>query len=318
MKGIYIMSPRAFEVVYGPRQRQAIGSLVDMAAEALTAAEARERGELLKDVEVIFSGWGGPKMDKGFLELASNLKVVFYAAGSVKPIVSDAFWERGIRISSAYAVNAVAVGEYVLAMVILGLKRAFFLNRQVTAERSYVPLYLDTAQEVPGTYRTTVGIVSLGMAGRQAARMLANLDVEVIAYDPFISEEAARAVGVQRMCSLEEIFALSNAVTLHAPWLPETEEMIRGHHIRSMKPQAVFINASRGAVVQEQELTEALQSWPDIQAILDVSEPEPPVGESPLYDLPNVFLTPHIAGSAGSECYRMSQEMYEECRRYAE
>ncbi len=315
-RGLYVLSERAYEIVYGPTQRAAIESLVEIVAEPLTVDQALRRPELLSDIDVIFSGWGGPKIGAEFLSYAKKLKAVFYAAGSVKPIVTEEFWERGLRISSAYGVNAIPVGEYVLAMIILGLKRAFALNRQVTAARTFTPLYLDSTQSVPGTYGTTVGVVSLGMAGRQVCGLLKNLDIRILGFDPYVSEEAAQALGVDRLCSLDEIFAESNAVTLHTPWLPETEKMIRGHHILSMKSDAVFVNASRGAVVDEAELAAALRQRPDIQAILDVSEPEPPVSESPLYDLPNLFLTPHIAGSAGSECHRMAQAMYEECCRF--
>jgi len=92
--------------------------------------------------------------------------------------------------------------------------------------------------------------------------------------------------------------------------------MIRYQHLTLLKEGASFINTSRGAVVNEPELIRFLQERPDVQAVLDVTHPEPPVPESPLYDLPNVFLTPHLAGSLGGECRRMAQFMMEELERY--
>jgi phosphoglycerate dehydrogenase-like enzyme len=169
---------------------------------------------------------------------------------------------------------------------------------------------------VPGAYGTTVGIISLGMVGRQVCRMLKNLAVRIIAYDPYVTPEQAKQAGAESLCSLEEIFSAADVVSLHAPWIAETENMVRGDHFRLMKTGASFINVARGAVVHEKEMIESLKKRPDIQAILDVVHPEPPLSGSPLYDLPNVFLTPHIAGSLGDECRRMGQFMIEECKRY--
>ncbi len=115
---------------------------------------------------------------------------------------------------------------------------------------------------------------------------------------------------------LEEVFARCDVVSLHAPHLKETEGMITGRHLRSMQPGATFINTSRGAVVREGEMIDALREWPDLCAVLDVTAPEPPAADSPLYDLTNVVLTPHIAGSMHGECRRMGRYMLEELRRY--
>jgi phosphoglycerate dehydrogenase-like enzyme len=105
-------------------------------------------------------------------------------------------------------------------------------------------------------------------------------------------------------------------VSLHTPWLPETEGLIRGSHLASMKRGAAFVNTSRGAVVREAEMVSVLKDRPDITAVLDVTHPEPPEPDSLLYDLPNVVLTPHIAGSQGDECRRMGRLIVGELRRY--
>jgi phosphoglycerate dehydrogenase-like enzyme len=96
----------------------------------------------------------------------------------------------------------------------------------------------------------------------------------------------------------------------------ETEGMITGEHLAMMKPNATFINTARGAVVREDEMIEVLQQRPDLFAILDVTYPEPPEPGSPLYTLPNVVLTPHIAGSLDNECRRMGKYAVTELRRY--
>lgn len=316
-KAIYILNQDAFDRVYCEPEQESIRSLVDISAgfytSARLAAELVARPQILRDTEIIFSGWGGPRIDAEFLAHAPALQLVLYGAGSVRPIVTDAFWDRGVRICSAYGANAIPVAEFVLANVILLLKRAHRLATELRQRRDYIPM--DPAEPIFGSYGSTVGLVSLGMTGRRTREMLRALDVEVIAYDPFVSAEQAAELDV-RLVSLEELFRAADVVSLHTPLLPETVGMIRGSHIESMKPHSGFINSSRGAIVHEDELIAALQARRDIQAILDVTEPEPPRHESAFYDLPNVVLTPHVAGSLGSECRRMGRYMIEECRRY--
>jgi phosphoglycerate dehydrogenase-like enzyme len=98
--------------------------------------------------------------------------------------------------------------------------------------------------------------------------------------------------------------------------LPETIGLITGRHLELMKPGAIFINTARGEIVDEAGLIDALRRRPDVQAVLDVTAPEPPKSDSPLYTLPNVLLTPHIAGSLGAECERMGHAMVDEFDRY--
>jgi phosphoglycerate dehydrogenase-like enzyme len=117
---------------------------------------------------------------------------------------------------------------------------------------------------------------------------------------------------------LDELFRRADVVSLHTPLLKETEGMITGAHLASMKPGATFINTARGAIVREKEMIEALKKRPDLQAVLDVTHPEPPEPGSPLYTLPNVILTPHIAGSMDGECRRMGRYMVEELRRFVD
>jgi phosphoglycerate dehydrogenase-like enzyme len=115
---------------------------------------------------------------------------------------------------------------------------------------------------------------------------------------------------------LAELFRRSDVVSLHAPLLDETVGLIAGEHLAAMKPGATFINTARGGIVSQDELVEVARRRPDLQFVLDVTEPEPLPPDSPLYALENVVLTPHIAGSVGTECRRMGRYMVEELRRY--
>lgn len=310
LKAIYLLNPDAYNKIYGEPEREAIADLVEIVAPLQTPESVAEDGSVLADVDVILSGWGMAKLDEAFLAAAPKLKAVFYGAGSIRGFATDAAWDRGIVITSAYAANAVPVSEYTFSQIIFGLKLGWRQVRTIRREGCY-----SKASPMPGAFDTTVGIISLGMIGRLVANLLKVLHVNVIAYDPFVTEEDAAALGVE-LVGLDELFRRADVASLHTPKLPETLGMITGAHLASMKQDATFINTARGAVVRENEMIEVLQQRPDLTAILDVTDPEPPVEGSPLYTLDNVVLTPHIAGSMDTECRRMGHYMISELKRY--
>ena len=309
-KGIFLLNADAYGLIYGPAQRSAIEQVIDLYAPPQTAQSIAADPTILHDAELIFSGWGMPRMDEAFLAHAPKLKAVFYGAGSIKACTTDAFWVRDIPITSSYAANAIPVAEFTLAQILLCLKKTWqyaFAVKQNQAYGVHFPL--------AGAYGSTVGIISLGMIGRMVCRHLQRFDVKVIAYEPFVDATAATTLGVE-LCTLDEIFQRADVVSLHTPWLPETVGMITGAHLASMKAGATFINTARGAVVREAEMIAVLQARSDLLAVLDVTYPEPPVADSLLYTLPNVVLTPHIAGSLGQECQRMGQLVVDELQRF--
>ncbi len=276
----------------------------------LDPAKWREAGEALREADVLFGTWGMPKLDEEFLAACPAVKAIFYAAGSVKGFVTDAGWERGIVVSSAWAANGVAVAEYALATILLSLKRFWHFSRAVRAGADGI-----RNVRIPGAYRSKVGLVSLGVIGRATARLLQPFELEILAYDPFMPAEGAAYWNV-RLVPLEELFLECDVISLHAPWIPATERMITGGLIASMKEGSTLINTSRGAIIAEDEMIEVLTRRPDISAVLDVTYPEPPAADSPLRSLPNVVLTPHIAGSLQGECARMGSWMAAELERF--
>ncbi|MGI5850552.1 MAG: hydroxyacid dehydrogenase [Caldicoprobacterales bacterium] len=309
--GLYVLDKNSYEIIYGPEERRDIEELVDIVGPIQSRDVVKKNPDILKDVEVIFSGWGGPKIDSDFLAAAPNLEMVFYGAGSVKGIVTEEFWEQGMRITSAYAANGIPVAEFTLSQILFSLKRGWHFAFSIKNQKTYPA----TIEGVLGSYGSTVGIISLGMIGRYVCNLLKPYDLKLIAYDPYADQTIAKELGVE-LCGLEEIFRRADVVSLHTPWLPETEGMITGRHFESMKQYATFINTARGAVVREEEMVRVLEKRTDIQAVLDVTWPEPPEPNSPLYTLSNVVLTPHIAGSVGKECNRMGRYMVDELKRY--
>jgi phosphoglycerate dehydrogenase-like enzyme len=307
-RGIYSLAPGAFDAIYGHPERAQISQLLTIEEVAVIPSDLWNH-PALTETEVIISGWGGPQLTHQLLDAAPRLRALFYGAGSVAGIATPASWKRGIVICSAYSANAAPVAEYTLATILFSLKHGWQLSREYRETRR-PPRYTG-----PGAYGTKVGLISLGVIARHLIRLLKPFDLRIVAYDPFCSEKEAAALGIT-LASLDEIFRTCPVVSLHTPWLAETEGMITGKHIASMLPGATFINTSRGAVVNEVEMIKALTDRPDLQAILDVTHPEPPAPESPLFTLPNVILTPHSAGSMGSECRRMGQLMCDELARF--
>lgn len=310
LRGLFVLDPEAFDMIYGPEERAAIAAHVDVLAPPQTRDSLARRPDLRREVDVLFSGWGAPLVDEAFLDGAPNLKAVFYGAGAVGYWMTEAVWDRGIVVSSGYAANAVPVAEYTLSTILFSLKHGWQLVRTTRETRTF-----PRRDDAPGCYGTTVGLISLGMIGRTVLRMLQPFDMKVIAYDPFVSDAEAARLNVRRV-SLEALFRESDVVSVHTPDLQETEGLITGSLLSSMKPGATFINTARGQVVRERELIDVLSRRPDLQAVLDVTWPEPPRANSPLYELGNVVLTPHIAGSVGNECRRMGRYMVEELERF--
>jgi phosphoglycerate dehydrogenase-like enzyme len=313
-KGLFALEPHFFDLVYGGENLRHLQSIVDISGPSLSRDQIVEQPEVLHDVELLFSGWGAPSLDQTFLQAAPRLRAVFHAAGTVKPLVTDEFWERQVTLANAVSANAIPVAEFALAQIILSLKRAWWHIREIERTLTYPDRHSRVAYG-PGAYGSVVGIISLGRIGTLVREKLRMLDVKVIAHDPFLTPERARKLGIEQV-SLDEIFFRSDVVTLHTPWLKETDGLITGRHFASMKRNATFINTARGRIVNEEEMIEELMARPDLFALLDVVSNEPPAKDSLLYRLPNVVLTPHIAGSQHDECRRLGRFMVEETERF--
>lgn len=271
--------------------------------------DSAEASSALENAEVIFSTWGAPKFDGVFLDRCPRLQAVFYGAGSVKGIVTPEFWQRDIVLCSAWRANAIPVAEFSLASIILSLKNVWAYHRLQKDKQWRLSL------PMPGAFGSTVGLVSLGAIGRRVADMLRSYHISVLAYDPFCSAEVAGKLGVH-LVPLEDVFERADVVSLHIPWLPETEKIINRSLLSRMKPSATLINTARGAVIDEDDLAAVLAERPDLTALLDVTHPEPPPRDSPLWTLPNCLMTPHVAGTMPEEWGRLGEFMAEEFERF--
>ncbi len=279
----------------------------------ITKEELGEYRDILKNTDYIFSTWGMPHFEKEEIkEYLPNLKAIFYAAGTVQGFARE-FLDEGVAVFSAWAANGVPVAEYTLAQIILASKGFFqTIHRKAVGSnwnRNY-PI------QFPGNYGIKVGIIGAGMIGKMVIEKLKSLEeIETLVFDPFLSDEKAAELGVTKV-DLKTIFAECQVVSNHLANNSQTVGMINKEHFDLMKPGCVFINTGRGAQVVEDDMIAALEKDPTLTAVLDVTFPEPPVADSKLYTLDNVFLTPHIAGSLGNEVHRMSKYMYEEYKAF--
>lgn len=311
LKALFVLDEPAFDMAYGPEEQQRIAELVDLVAPPMTRDVLKHQLDIMEGVEILMSGWDAPLMDDAMLAAAPHLKAVFYAAGAVSGWMTQGVWDRGIIVCSAYAANAIPVAEYALATTLFSLKHGWALVRRTRDERNNIT----PTHGAPGCHGSTVGIISLGVSGRAFRNLLRPFDLRILAYDPYLTESEQALLDVQN-ASLADVFSRSDVISLHAPLLAETAGMITGEHLAAMKPGATFINTARGRIVRQDELIEVARRRPDLQFVLDVTEPEPLPADSPLFTLQNVVLTPHIAGSIGPECRRMGRYMVEELRRY--
>ena len=243
-----------------------------------------------------------------------SLKCVFYGAGSVQKFARP-FLACGVKVFSAWAANAVPVAEFTVAQIILANKGYFLTNRLYHAEgrKSAGAAF----KKCNGNYGETVGIIGAGMIGKLVIEMLKQYKLNVIVFDPFLPDEKASELGVEK-CELTELFERAFVVSNHLANNEQTKGMLHYGHFHRMRENAVFINTGRGAQVVEDDLVRILEERPDLTALLDVNYPEPPVEGHPFYTLPNCLMTPHIAGSAGDEVARMGEYMLDEYKAYAD
>ncbi|MFF8956370.1 hydroxyacid dehydrogenase [Streptomyces sp. NPDC014894] len=311
------MGPGIAERLFTARHRERLTALArtdpGLVAHELADPTPAVRAALGR-AEVLLTCWGAPPLTAGVLAAAPRLRAVVHAAGSVKHHITDACWERGLAVSSAASVNALPVAEYTLAAILFSGKRVLRSARRYAELRAAH----DWGRELgdAGNYGRTVGIVGASRIGRRVIELLNPFDLRVLLYDPYVSEAGARALGVESS-GLDALCARSDVVSVHAPQLPETRHLIDGRRLALMADGTTLINTARGSLVDEEALLPELVSG-RLDAVLDVTEPEVPGAGSPLYGLPNVLLTPHVAGSLGNELHRMAGVALDELERYGD
>ncbi|MEE8046113.1 MAG: hydroxyacid dehydrogenase [Dehalococcoidia bacterium] len=292
--------PPADGDVFGQGRRDRIAKLTNLYPHVVTGENFDEHADNLANVEVIFATWGIPSFTEKHFSAMPNLKAVFYAAGNVKSF-APALIEHDIVLVGAWDINAIPVAEMCLSQILLSLRGYF------RAARRYAEIQASDAKKFPrsGIFGETVGLIGLGKIGTRLRKLLSDYPVKVIAHDPYLTEKRAKELNVESV-SLDEVFERSLVVSNHIPDIESTVGVLQNTHFEAMRDGATFINSGRGAQVVEPDLIRVLTSRPDLTALLDVTLPEPPVADSPLWTLPNVIISPHVGGTIGDEVVRLA------------
>ncbi|MBM7465596.1 hydroxyacid dehydrogenase [Microbacterium esteraromaticum] len=306
-----VMDVDAFELLFDETRRERFASLADVAGRMLiTDLDDPAHAALLAETEVLVSSWGMPQLDAERLSRMPKLRAVLHAAGSVQHIVSEEFWARGIRLTSAADANAVPVAEFTLGAILLSGKRTF-THLQTPHDATWNAW---TARRI-GNVDRTVGIVGFSRIGRRVVELLRPFDgIRTLVSDPFADPDAVAAAG-GILLSVDEMLPQVDVLSLHAPALPATRHMIAAPQLAALPDGATLINTARGALLDHDALLAECRTG-RLEALLDVTEPEPLPADHPLRALPNVAITPHLAGSLGTEARRLADSALAELAAY--
>jgi phosphoglycerate dehydrogenase-like enzyme len=276
----------------------------------LDSPSARAR---LATAEVLVTSWGAPRLTAERLAAAPRLKAVFHAAGSIRAVADDSLWSRDLVVTSAADANAVPVAEYTLAAVIFAGKKAPFLAAD--AGTAYQGWSRPQGFGDLSNFRRTIGVVGFSRIGRRVVDLLRTLEgTTVLVSDPHADPAAVAAAGA-RLVGLDELLSQVDVLSLHAPELPSTRQMIGAAELAQLPDYATVVNTARGSLVDSAALAAECRAG-RLFAILDVTDPEPLPADSPLRSVPNVMVTPHIAGSLGTEIHRLTDHMLAELTRW--
>lgn len=311
------MSRRAFEQQFGQRHLERLRRNVTLAEPAFLEDLCAPGHEAqLAEVEVLFTSWGTPLLSRELLDRMPKLSAVFHCAGTVKQMVGADFWERGIPLTNAADVNAIPVAEFAFASILLAGKKAQFVSRARVAKRV---VWKDAEQSPFGplsNYGQQIGIVGFSRTGRLVVERITRTMswVKCWVVDPYADEEKVAAAGGY-LTTLDEMLPKVSIVSVHAPELPETYHMLGARELGLLPDHATVINTARGSLIDTAALeTECLSGR--LNAVLDVTDPEPLPDDSVLHELQNVSITPHIAGSLGTETFRMTDRAIDELERF--
>lgn len=302
---------RLMDQVYGNGRREHLLALLDFYPLQITSQNFEDQLANLQQVQFIFSTWGMLELTAQQVRSLPALKAVFYSAGSVQYFARP-FLENGVQVISAWAANGVPVAEFTISQMVLAAKGYFSAARQCRnpqGRRAW-------SQHYPGLFDIPIAILGAGTIGSRVIEMLKAYQVQLLVFDPFLSDEQAQRMKVRKV-DLETAFREGWIVSNHIANLPSTRGLLTPHLFELLQPYATFINTGRGATIDEPGMLKVFERRTDLTALLDVTDPEPPADDSLLYQLDNVIVSPHIAGSLGNEVWRMADWMIEEYQRMA-
>lgn len=306
--------PGNFDYVYGAERIEWLKKNTILYPKIVTLENLNKELPELAQTEVIFSTWGMLPLTEKQIAAMPQLKAVFYAAGSVQAFATP-FLNRNIIVTSAVEANSIPVAEFCLGQILLALK-GYFSNTRKAKQGPW-----NNTQKFMtghGVYGETIALLGIGAISRHLLRLLKNFNIRVIAVSNYLQSRPKEVaeLGIDRLVSLEEAFREAYVISNHLSDESDNRGVLRKEYFASMRSGATFINTGRGAQVNETGLFEVMKFRPDLNALLDVTFPEPPEPDSPLRSLDNIWLSTHIAGSINDEVKRMADYMLDEFRRW--
>lgn len=299
------MDDATFQQQFGAGLLDDLGRVAELGRPVVVSSLEDPRvAERLSQVQILLTSWGCPPLTTADLDRMPRLQAIVHAAGSVRQIVPDEAYRRGITVTNAADANAFPVAEYTLAAILADGKRTFQAARASRAGRRNV-WSLDEEPGRIGNRCRTVGIVGFSRVGRAVVELLGPHRMRVLVADPYADAGTVASAGAQ-LVALEEMLPRVDVLSIHAPDTPETHGMIGADELAALPDGATVINTARGRLLDHAALAAQCASG-RLSAVLDVTWPEPLPADSSLWGLDNVLITPHIAGSLGTEVAEMAR-----------
>jgi phosphoglycerate dehydrogenase-like enzyme len=309
---VLAMQPWALPDLFPPDLLDRLRTLARLEpAAALTSFATADATSALRHAQVLVTGWGCPHIDSDVLAAAPQLQAVIHAAGSVKKLIAPAVFAHGVAVSSAAAANAVPVAEYTVAAMVFAAKRVLPRARWYACDRETQDWRSGAGT---GLYGRTIGIIGASRTGQLVMQRLRAFDVQLLVADPYLDFDQALALGAE-LVDTDELCRRSDLVSIHAPALPQTHHLLDARRLGLLRDGATLINTARGSLVDTDSLTRHCAAG-RIAAVLDVTDPEPLPPDHPLLRLPNVLVTPHLAGSQGHDMRRLGEFAVGELTRF--
>lgn len=266
------------------------------------------------DIEIVLTGWSGRPLDLASVLKLPRLRLIAHLGGSVRGAATRDVVHSGVLVTHGAQANARPVAEYSLAMILLANKDIPHWLGTFSRQKANLGVDAVARHGTLGNCGRAVGIIGASRTGREVVRLLERHDLDVLVADPIASTASIAALGARHV-SVEELLLQSDVVSLHQPLLESTYKSFGAAQFAMMRQGATLINTARGAIVDTEALTDAAASG-RINAILDVTDPEPLPSDHRLWTLPNVLITPHMAGSTGNEVLRMTHEVLDDVERF--
>ncbi len=267
--------------------------------------------ENVKGVEALIVAYS--PITKRVIDKANTLKVVARLGAGYDNVDVKAATEKGIFVVYAPRTSVEGMAEYIIGMMIALSRRFFWADRMVRKGKwseAGIKMFGKDSQILG----KTLGIIGFGAVGSRLAERAKAFNMRIVSYDPYVSQEYMEEHGVEKV-NLDTLISMADFISLNTALTEETRHLINEERLRKMKKTAFIINTSRGGVIDEKALYKALKEEWIAGAALDVTDPEPPKDDNPLFTLDNVIFTPHIAGANKERVEAIGKSIAEDVKR---